>query len=140
MLELTPIVTILVLAVVVEAIIEYFVAPAIRPPLPQPVDVDAVVEAGIVAESNAAAAGHVYQLSITDGPDWRGLALRYSAAVVGVLLCIVYACDLLAIAGLTAPYPVVGQVVTGLLIGRGANYINDFADRWLAPATRLVRH
>lgn len=105
---MSPVVAILILAVVVEAIVEYFVKPAVKP------DVEpAVAEAGRV--------------------DWRSLVLRYSAAVIAVGLCIVYACDLLTMAGLSSPYPVVGRIVTGLLIARGANFVNDFADTWLSP-------
>jgi len=61
------------------------------------------------------------------------MALRYSAAIVGVGLCLVYAMDLLALVGLTARAPYVGEVLTGLLIGRGANFVNDFVERWVRP-------
>lgn len=110
------VVGILILAVIVEALVEYFVAPAVKPegnkppdPAPQPA-----------------------------GVDWRSMGLRYSAAAIGVALCIVYRCDLLSMAGLHSPYPWVGWLVTGLLIGRGANFVNDFASTWLAPAARLA--
>ena len=66
-------------------------------------------------------------------PLWRSMALRYSAAIVGVGLCLVYAMDLLALVGLTARAPYVGEVLTGLLIGRGANFVNDFVERWVRP-------
>jgi hypothetical protein len=61
-------------------------------------------------------------------------ALRYVSAAFGVALCILYRADLLAILGLGARFSWVGYVVTGLLIGRGANFVNDFAGRWLRPA------
>jgi hypothetical protein len=57
-----------------------------------------------------------------------------AAAVLGVVLCIVYGADLLALAGFPAIYPVAGQVLTGVLIGRGSNFINDLWSRFLAPA------
>ena len=63
--------------------------------------------------------------------DWRGLALRYAAALIGIALCIVYQADLLVLFNLTSPWPWVGWVVTGILIGRGSNFIHDFATRWL---------
>ena len=59
--------------------------------------------------------------------------LRYLAALVGVALAIAYRADLLAVFGLVAWSPWIGYVVTGLIIGRGANYLNDVVDRWLAP-------
>jgi len=50
---------------------------------------------------------------------------------VGVGLCWAYRADLLALVGLDARYSLIGYLVTGLLLGRGANFINDFADRGL---------
>ena len=69
-----------------------------------------------------------------DLPEWRGMVLRYVGAVVGVALAVLYGVDLLRLAGLVSPVPYVGSVLTGLLIGRGANFVNDFVDRWLRPA------
>ncbi|MGQ9600490.1 MAG: hypothetical protein ACUVWZ_13840 [Anaerolineae bacterium] len=88
-----PIVTILVVAVVVESLTEYFVAPAI--------------------------------------PEKYKMYLPYAAALIAVFLCVAYRVDLLAAAGLVSPIPAVGWIVSGFLIGRGSNFVNDFADRWL---------
>ena len=63
-------------------------------------------------------------------PAW---ALRYAAALVGVGLAVAYRADLLALFGLVAWSPWVGYLVTGLIIGRGANYLNDVVDRWRRP-------
>lgn len=52
--------------------------------------------------------------------------VRYVALVVGIAAAIAYKIDILAMAGLTAAYPYVGYVVSGLVIGRGSNYVNDF--------------
>lgn len=68
-------------------------------------------------------------------PTWRSMALRYSAAVVGVGLCLAYAVDILAVIGLAGRVPFVGEIMTGLLIGRGSNYVNDFIERWIRPIT-----
>lgn len=54
---------------------------------------------------------------------------RYVAALVGVALCIVYGADLLAILGFTASVPYVGAALTGLIVGRGSNYLNDLVTR-----------
>lgn len=64
-------------------------------------------------------------------PDKLKVYLPYAAAALGVLLCTAYRVDILAAAGLVSPWPAIGQIVSGLLIGRGSNFINDFADRWL---------
>ena len=109
MFEIGSVVAILVLSTIAEAIVEYFIAPLVKPPTPpEPEDEG------------------------PEGLDWRSLVLRYSAAAIAIALCIVYKADVLALLGMTAGWPIVGQVVTGILVGRGSNYINDFADTWLS--------
>jgi hypothetical protein len=67
-------------------------------------------------------------------PGEKPLTLRYAAMGLGVLLAVAYQADLLALVGLISPIsPYVGYVVTGLVIGRGSNFLHDLADRWLAP-------
>jgi len=66
---------------------------------------------------------------------------KYAALVVGVGLCLAYGIDILAmVIGLVSPYPYVGMILSGTIIGRGANYVNDFIDfvRGLA-VLRLAR-
>jgi hypothetical protein len=53
----------------------------------------------------------------------------YVAAVLGVLLCLAYGADLLALLGYPASVPYVGSVLTGLLISRGSNVFNDLVSR-----------
>ena len=59
------------------------------------------------------------------------LITAYTATIVGMLLCLAYNADLLALVGLASPWHWVGPLVTGILAGRGANFIHDFATRWL---------
>jgi hypothetical protein len=73
---------------------------------------------------------------LADEKPWREIAMRYIAALVGVALSSLYQTDLLAMLGLVAPWPWVGWVVTGLLIGRGSNFVHDFASRWLSAQLR----
>jgi len=101
---------ILILASLVEAITEYLVQPAIKP----------ATQSGSMQPEPG-------------GVDWRGLVLRYTSAAVGITLCVLYRADLLAMLGLESPIPLAGWIITGLLVGRGGNFINDFADRWLRP-------
>jgi hypothetical protein len=80
-------------------------------------------------------------LKLADGPDPQpmdyktqaalDLLTRYAAAGLGVLLCLAYNADLLQLAGLACPWPWIGPVITGILAGRGANFVHDFASRWL---------
>lgn len=53
----------------------------------------------------------------------------YLAALLGVALCVAYGADLPAALGYAALVPFVGQVLTGVMISRGSNYINDLIAR-----------
>jgi hypothetical protein len=53
----------------------------------------------------------------------------YLAALLGVALCMAYGADLPAALGFTALFPFIGQVLTGVMISRGSNYINDLLGR-----------
>jgi uncharacterized membrane protein YdcZ (DUF606 family) len=66
-------------------------------------------------------------------PDKTQPWLKYVSASLGVVLCISYNVDLLASLGLVSVYPFVGQVITGLVIGRGSNYLNDLISRIRKP-------
>jgi hypothetical protein len=59
------------------------------------------------------------------------LVTGYTATAVGMLLCVAYNADLPALVGLVSPWPWIGPIVTGILAGRGANFVHDFANRWL---------
>ena len=106
---------ILVLATIAEAIVEHIFAPIVDardPAAEQPTPDDMEPELARVL-------------------DWPALALRYVSVLIGVALCILYQIDLLAHFDLVSPWPFVGWIITGLLIGRGSNFIHDFATRWL---------
>ena len=106
---------IVILATLAESLIEYLVRPLVKPWVEgDPPDDTTYLHA-------------------------RDLILRYTAALVGVVLCVVYRADLLALVGLASPWPVAGQVLTGLLIGRGSNFVHDFASRWISPVAPTVR-
>ena len=61
--------------------------------------------------------------------------LRYVALVVGVALAFAYRLDLLLVAFPDVPpfSPWVGILLTGLVIGRGANFVHDFWRTYLRP-------
>ena len=113
---LPTITAILILATLVESLVEYLVRPLVKPPIPTPAD------RIMIGEPETA--------------TWRDMVLRYIAALVGVALCVLYSADLLTMVGLTSPWPWIGPVITGLIIGRGANFVHDFASRWLTPIGR----
>lgn len=57
-------------------------------------------------------------------------ALMYIAALAGVGLAFYYRLDLLALIGNLEASPV-GFLLSGLIIGRGANYLHDFVTRYI---------
>jgi hypothetical protein len=118
---LPEITAILILATLVESLVEYLIHPLVKLP-------------AATGGKPPAARPIAGEPAVT----WRDLLLRYVAAAVGILLCWIYNADLRAVAGLAmvglvSPWPWVGNIVTGLIIGRGANFVHDFASRWLAP-------
>ena len=65
----------------------------------------------------------------------------YAAALLSTIVCLLYNADLLAVLGYPALVPYVGTVLTGLVIGRGSNYVNDLVSRLQvvgAPATTVA--
>jgi len=65
---------------------------------------------------------------------------RYVALVVGIGVCIGYGVDILeAILGFTSPVLYLGMVLSGTIVGRGANYVNDFIDYLRSLATPRLR-
>lgn len=63
--------------------------------------------------------------------QWQQLA----TCILGVLIALAYGMDILALFGVTAQVPYVGQVLTGILLSRGSNYIFDFIKRIMKATT-----
>lgn len=51
--------------------------------------------------------------------------LKYVALAIGVVLAVAYQIDILAMVGLYSAIPLVSFIVSGIVIGRGSNYVND---------------
>jgi len=51
--------------------------------------------------------------------------LQYVSLGLGVVAAVAYQIDLPGMVGLTAVYPAINWVVSGIIIGRGSNYLND---------------
>ena len=56
--------------------------------------------------------------------------------VLGALLAVVYNVDLLNIVGFTTSVPYIGNVVTGILLSRGSNYIFDLVGQLTTVRTQ----
>ena len=70
--------------------------------------------------------------------EWRAVVLRWAGGVVGIFFCAIWGIDLMSAIvsafGFEAlqPRPAFwfGIVITGLMIGRGANWLHDLAIKW----------
>ena len=63
--------------------------------------------------------------------------LRYIAALIGVALSLTYSLDILEdLLGISAGIPVLGKVLTGLILGRGSNFVHDFYSSYVKKAIR----
>jgi hypothetical protein len=60
--------------------------------------------------------------------------LRYIAALVGVGLALLYDLDALRdFLGVSPRLGYLGEVLTGLILGRGANYVHDLYSTYIKP-------
>ncbi len=50
---------------------------------------------------------------------------RIGALVIGILVAVGAGIDLCALMGLDFVYPLIGQILTGILLSRGANFLHD---------------
>lgn len=50
---------------------------------------------------------------------------RVTALVVAMVLCWLASIDLFTAVGLPLKFPIVGMLLTGLILARGANFLND---------------
>jgi hypothetical protein len=50
---------------------------------------------------------------------------RIGSAILGILLCILANVDFFALVGVELSIPIVGVVLSGLLVSRGANFVHD---------------
>ena len=107
---------ILILATLVEGLVEYLVKPIFLPK--------------DQAEPCSAAGSEEDTPLVPLKPATRVLLLRLISAGLGMLLCVAYRADLLALAGLTTNAPLVGSIITGIVVGRGANYLHDLVSQW----------
>ena len=64
---------------------------------------------------------------------------RYVAMAVGIFLCFNYNLDIIRDwIGLDAQLMEVGIVLTGIMIGRGSNYVHDFWNTYVKPIVEDV--
>ena len=61
--------------------------------------------------------------------SWKYWASLAFGLALGVAFAIIYDIDLFKLVGLEASVPVFGAVLTGLIIGRGSNVVQDVIDK-----------
>lgn len=59
-----------------------------------------------------------------------GNPMRWIAAGGGVIMSVGFGADLFSAFGLTAGIPLVGSVLTGLVIARGSDYLHSLQKMW----------
>lgn len=45
--------------------------------------------------------------------------------LVSILICVLTKVDIFPVVGLTITIPVIGSILTGIIVSRGANFVND---------------
>ena len=50
---------------------------------------------------------------------------RIGSLIVGVVIALTWPIDLFAVVGHAFAYPIVGIILTGIIISRGANFVHD---------------
>lgn len=61
--------------------------------------------------------------------EYKTVVTQAIGLVCGIALCLLTGADLFGTAGIAFVWPVVGPVLTGVIISRGANYVSDFVKR-----------
>lgn len=54
---------------------------------------------------------------------------RIGSLVLAILICILTKLDLFAIVGIYLSVPVIAYILTGIIVSRGANFVNDLFGR-----------
>lgn len=52
-------------------------------------------------------------------------ALKYVGLVIGTVVAVAYQVDIPGMVGLATAWPIVNYIVSGIIIGRGSNYVHD---------------
>ena len=120
MQAIEPFLAVLFLAFLAEGLTEYLARPVIE---------------GLTSPDPEQASVGARQASSASpsSPYVKPLWLRYIACLVGVGLAIAFRADLFAAVGLAAISPWIAYVLTGILAGRGSNYVHDLIDTWRSP-------
>jgi len=62
--------------------------------------------------------------------DFTEMKWAFVSLAIGIIVAFAYQLDLLATFGYTAIQPWIGYLLTGFVLGRGANYVNDIISKF----------
>jgi len=54
---------------------------------------------------------------------------RIGALVIGILVCVLTSVDIFPIVNIPIAIPIVGSVLTGIIVSRGANFVHDLLEK-----------
>jgi hypothetical protein len=66
-----------------------------------------------------------------DNTGKRTITLHIVSGILGVAIAVSYHISLFRVLGAESAQPVFGEVLTGLLLGRGSNYIHSFIENYI---------
>ncbi len=66
---------------------------------------------------------------LEEGPGWVYWTALGVGIFLGLVIALNYNIDVFQLAGMEGQVPYVGAVLTGLIMSRGANIVNDLIDR-----------
>ena len=68
-------------------------------------------------------------------PPWENIKMIWQSGkfsivmlgslIVSILLCVLVKIDIFPIVGLNIAVPIIGSIFTGIIVSRGANFVND---------------
>ena len=65
-------------------------------------------------------------IKTAENKEYKTLVTQAIALASGVMLCMTTGADIYAAMGVVFTQPVIGLVLTGIFVSRGANYVSDF--------------
>ena len=65
---------------------------------------------------------------------WKGIIARALSAAFGIIIALEYSLNLPGLIGMAPRHAWFGIVLTGILLGRGANWVHAFIEKWIAGA------
>lgn len=60
--------------------------------------------------------------------SWKYWSARAGSIILGLVVAINYKIDVFTLVGLEGQVPIIGQILTGLIISRGSNVAHDVVD------------